>query len=163
MDPAEAAVRAQLDHTSVPYEIVPCDPDLADTAAFCAAYGYEMEDSANTILVVGKGDPPRHVACIVLASTRLDVNHAVKQRLGVRRASFANAEDTMRVTGMQIGGVTPFGLPDDLEIWVDARVMDRERIVLGGGSRSCKVVGAPQLLTELPSVTVVEGLATRAD
>ena len=86
----------------------------------------------------------------------------MKQRLGVRKASFANADDTDRVTGMAIGGVTPFGLPDDLEIWVDARVTTRERIVLGGGSRSCKVVGPPELLTDLPNVTVVQGLATEA-
>ena len=82
-DPAEV-VRRQLAATGVEHEIVPCDPALADTAAFCAAYGYAPEDCANTILVVGKEDPPRHVACVVLAHTRLDVNRAVRQRLGVR-------------------------------------------------------------------------------
>jgi prolyl-tRNA editing enzyme YbaK/EbsC (Cys-tRNA(Pro) deacylase) len=84
----EATVREQLAAQSLPYEIVACDPDLADTAAFCSAYGYAMEDSANTIIVVGKSDPPRYAACVVLATTRLDVNRTVRQRLGVRKASF---------------------------------------------------------------------------
>src|SRR4051794_37277137 len=147
-------LRATLDSLGVPYEIFPCDPALADTAAFCAAYGFAPEDSANTILVIGKSNPPKYVACVVLATTRLDVNRAVKQRLGVR-ASFAPADDTKRLTGMEIGGVTVFGLPADMPVWVDARVMERERIVLGGGSRSCKVLAAPAILEALPNVEVV--------
>src|SRR6266581_4948681 len=116
-------VQEQLDRLGVPFELFPCDPALADTANFCAAYGFAPEDSANTILVVGKSSPPRYAACVVLATTRLDVNRAVKQKLGAR-ASFASAEDTRALTGMEIGGVTVFGLPPDLPIWVDARVME---------------------------------------
>ena len=156
--------RAWLDERvrdlGVPYEIFPCDPALADTAAFCAAYGFDPEDSANTIVVIGKSDPPRYAACVTLAPYRLDVNRAVRDRLGTRKASFAPAEDTAALTGMQMGGVTVFGLPPDLPIWVDARVMTRARIVLGGGSRSWKVVSSPAILRALPGVEVVEGLAT---
>ncbi|SRR6266508_4710305 len=162
MDPAEQAVRAHVERLGVPYAIVPCDPALADTAAFCEAYGYSPDESANTIVVVGKADPPRHVACVVLASTRLDVNRTVRTRLGVRKASFADAERTQAITGMQIGGVTAIGLPPELPIWVDSRVMERERIILGGGSRSCKVVGPPALLSALANVEVVEGLAVES-
>src|SRR3954453_4278517 len=153
------ALRSTLDTLGVAYEIFPCDPDLADTAAFCEAYGFAPEDSANTILVIGKSNPPKYAACVVLATTRLEVNRAVKQKLGAR-ASFAASEDTRAITGMEIGGVTVFGLPADLPIWVDARVMSRERIVLGGGRRSWKGVGAPDILCALSGVEVVEGLAT---
>lgn len=151
-------VRAVAESTGVPHEIVPCDPALADTAEFCAAYGYSMEESANTIVVAGKADPTVYVACVVLGTTRLDVNSAVRKRLGVRKASFAGADDVRRVTGMEIGGVTPFGL-DMMPLWIDSRVMACERIVLGGGSRDCKVVGPPALLTALPGAEVVDGLA----
>ena len=99
------------------------------------------------------------MACVVLGHTRLDVNKAVKQRLAVRKCSFASADDTRAVTGMEIGGVTPFGLPADLPLWIDGRVMECDRVVLGGGSRSCKVVGPPAMLTALPGAEVVEGLA----
>jgi len=148
----------RLDDTGVDYEIFDCDPDLADTAQFCEAYGFEMQDSANTIVVVGKSDPPVHVACVVLANTRLDVNRVVRKRLGVKKASFANGDATTRLTGMQIGGVTPFGLPTDLPIWVDARVMERPRIVLGGGDRRHKVLAPPAILTAL-GAEVVDDLA----
>jgi prolyl-tRNA editing enzyme YbaK/EbsC (Cys-tRNA(Pro) deacylase) len=145
-----------LDATGVPYEIVACDPDLADTAQFCEAYGFSPNDSANTILVIGKSDPPVYAACVVLASTRLDVNKAVRKRFGVKKASFANADDTVRITGMQIGGVTPVGLPDGVPIWVDSNVMERDRIILGGGSRDRKILAPPALLTELGGESIVD-------
>jgi prolyl-tRNA editing enzyme YbaK/EbsC (Cys-tRNA(Pro) deacylase) len=155
----EAEVRAALKALGVEHEIVDCDPDLADTAAFCAAYGYRPEDSANTIVVIGKSDPPKYAACVVLATTRLDVNRVVRQRFGAKKASFASGEQTQEMTGMMIGGVTPFALPADLPIWVDSRVIERERLLFGGGSRSCKVVGPPELLTSQPQVEIVDNLA----
>ena len=158
-DPAELSVREQLDELGIEHEIVPCDPELADTAAFCAAYGYAPEDSANTIVVVGKSTPPAYAACVVLATTRLDVNGAVRRRLGARKASFATADETKSHTGMLIGGVTAFGLPPGLPVCVVATVMGRERIILGGGSRSCKLLVAPDALLKIPGVEVVDQLA----
>jgi prolyl-tRNA editing enzyme YbaK/EbsC (Cys-tRNA(Pro) deacylase) len=156
----EALERALAGHGE--YELFACDPALADTAAFCAAYGFALEDSANTIVVVGKSDPPVYAACVVLATHRLDVNRAVKQRLGTRKASFASPDETRELTGMAIGGVTAFGLPEGLPLWVDAAVMDRDRIVLGGGSRSWKVIAPPSILLTLPNMAIVEGLAAVA-
>ena len=159
----EAAVRRRVSELQTPgVEIVECDPALADTAAFCAAYGYSPADSANAIVVIGKSDPPRYALCVALATTRLDVNNAVRARLGTRKASFAPAEATAALTGMTIGGVTPISLPDGLPIWIDAAVMDRDRIVVGGGSRRCKVVGPPAMLLERPGVEVVDALAMPA-
>ena len=148
----------RLDALGVEYEVIPCDPELADTGAFCEHYGYALEDSANTIVVVGKADPPVYAACVVLANTRLDVNKVVRKRLGTRKASFAGAEETRALTGMAIGGVTPIGLPDGLPLWIDARVMQRERIILGGGGRERKVLAPPAILTAL-GAEVVEDLA----
>jgi prolyl-tRNA editing enzyme YbaK/EbsC (Cys-tRNA(Pro) deacylase) len=152
------ALIEELDSLGIAYEIIPCDPALADTTQFCEAYGYALDDSANTILVAGKAEPPLYAACVVLATTRLDVNRIVKKRMGVRKASFASGADTVELTGMSIGGVTPFGLPDDLPLWVDGRVMTRDRIILGGGGRDRKVLAPPTILTAL-GAEVVEGLA----
>ena len=151
-----------LSRLGVAYELFPCDPALADTAQFCAAYGFALDESANTIVVVGKSEPRVYAACVVLAPHRLDVNKTVRTRLASRKASFAAADETRDLTGMEIGGVTPFGLPQDLPVWVDAAVMARPRVVLGGGSRSWKVIAPPSILLALPNVTVVEGLAAPA-
>jgi prolyl-tRNA editing enzyme YbaK/EbsC (Cys-tRNA(Pro) deacylase) len=144
-------------------EVIDCDPALADTAEFCAAYGYALDDSANAIVVVGRQRnpdvPPVYAACVVLASTRLDVNRVVRTRLGVRKASFASPEATAELTGMTMGGVTPFALPPDLPLWIDERVMQRERVVVGGGSRRAKVVGPPAMLRSIPGAEVVPALA----
>ncbi len=157
-DPDRAALELALAGRG-PYDLFPCDPALADTAAFCAAYGFALAESANTIVVVGKSDPPVYAACVVLATHRLDVNRSVRTRLGTRKASFASAEETRTLTGHEIGGVTVFGLPAGLAILVDAAVMARDRIVLGGGSRAWKVLAPPTILLGLPGVEIVNGLA----
>ena len=149
----------QLAALNVDFEVVDCDPDLADTAAFCEAYGYSAEDSANAIVVAGKSDPAVFAMCLVLADSRLDVNKVVRKRLGVRKCSFATAEQTVELTGMQIGGVTPFGTTSELPLWIDSRVMDRERLIIGGGGRDRKLLVPPATLAAHPTAEVVEGLA----
>ncbi len=148
--------------TGEPYEVVPCDPELADTAAFCAAYGYGLDQSANAILVVGKSEPRVYAVCLVLATTRLDVNGVVRKRFGVKKASFASADETIEITGMQIGGVTPYGLPTGLPIWIDSRIMVCESVIVGGGSRDRKLLVPPSSLAALPAAEVVEALAKDA-
>ncbi len=152
-------VRAHLEALGLPFEVMECDPALADTAAFVEAYGIPPDRSANTILVASKGGEPTYAACVLLATTSLDVNNVVRREMGVRKASFARAEPTIELTGMEIGGVTPFGLPSDLPVLVDARVMEPEWVVLGGGNRSSKLRMAPEALEQIVSARVVDGLA----
>jgi prolyl-tRNA editing enzyme YbaK/EbsC (Cys-tRNA(Pro) deacylase) len=130
---AGALVSSSLERLGVAHSATACDPAAADTAVFCERYGISPEDSANTILVAVKREPRRHVACVVLAATRLDVNHKLREVLGEKRLSFADADETVAVTGMLVGGVVPFGLPDTVPVLVDAAVMERPEIVLGGG------------------------------
>ena len=152
-------IETALESSQVEYEIFPCDPELADTAVFCERYGYPLDRSANTILVKAKTGGERFVVCVVLANTRLDVNRTIRKRLGARRVSFASADETRAVTGMEIGGVTPIALPGELEVWVDARVMACKWVILGGGDRSHKIKVAPALFERMPGAAVVEGLA----
>ncbi|MBT8212690.1 MAG: hypothetical protein KJN71_06060 [Acidimicrobiia bacterium] len=154
----EERVRTVLDGLEVAYETMPCDPDLADTAAFCEHYGVALADSANAILLASKRPAGVHAMFIVLATTRLDVNGMSRQLMGVKKVSFADADTTMAITGMEVGGVTPFGAPGEIPVFVDSAVMDRDRVVVGGGSRSMKVTVDPSAFVEL-GATVVEGLA----
>jgi prolyl-tRNA editing enzyme YbaK/EbsC (Cys-tRNA(Pro) deacylase) len=163
-DASDAAVatrvRGVLEGLGVPFELMEIDPDFADTAQFCAKYDIPLDQSANTIIVASKKEPKQYCACLVLATTRLDVNHAVKKLMGASRVSFASAEETKALTGMLIGGVTVFALPDGLPIYVDERVMAPSWIIVGGGGRSTKLKLAPDVLRRLPNVTVVPELAT---
>ena len=161
-DPAallHPSTRGAVDVLDVSYEVMECDPDLADTAAFVEAYGVPLERSANTIVVASKGAQPQYIACVLLATTSLDVNNVVRREMGVRKASFAAGEPVRELTGMEIGGVTPFGLPADLPVLVDSRVMEPDWVILGGGNRSSKLRLAPEALSALASVRVIEGLA----
>ena len=158
LDPG-AHVLATLVGLGQSHEVIECDPELADTAEFCERYGVSLEESGNCIVVASKKDPKQYAACLVLSHTRLDVNGTVRRLMGVRKLSFASAEETAALTGMLIGGVTPFGLPDELPIYVDRLVFERETVVIGGGSRSQKLRVAPETLRALPNVEVIDGLS----
>jgi prolyl-tRNA editing enzyme YbaK/EbsC (Cys-tRNA(Pro) deacylase) len=159
---ADQSVLDSMRSLGIAYEEMPCDPALADTARFCEAYGIPLEKSANTILVASRRPEGQVVACLVLATTRLDVNGVVRRRMGVKKASFANAEQTMELTGMAIGGVTVFGLPDQVPVWVDPRVLENDWIVIGAGTRSAKIRLDPAQLSGLGGFEVVPGLALEA-
>jgi len=141
------------------YQIVECAPELADTAQFCEHYGYRLDESANAILIVGKGDPRVYALCVVLATTQVDVNKQARRKLGVKKASFASPDETIELTGMTLGGVTPFGLPPSLPIWIDSRVLECSKVIVGGGSRNRKIYTNPEVLAALPSAEIVEDLA----
>jgi len=154
----EQRVRSAVAELGVDHEFIDCDPELADTAAFCEHYGYALDDSANTIVVASKRPLGHNAACVVLANTRLDVNKTVRGLLGVRKLSFAPAELTAEITGMIMGGVTTFGLPSDLPLYIDSRVMERDWVIVGGGSRSLKIRVRPETLTAAGG-EVIKGLA----
>jgi prolyl-tRNA editing enzyme YbaK/EbsC (Cys-tRNA(Pro) deacylase) len=150
----ERRVVAVLDALGVPYERQPIDPAFADTTAYCERYGVPLDHAANTLVVASKKEPRRYAACVVKATTRLDVNHTVRRLLDASRVSFASADETRALTGMLIGGVTVFALPPGLPIYVDEQVMALDWAILGSGSRSSKIRIAPHALTRLPGAQV---------
>lgn len=158
--PIEARALAHLEALGGEHDVIEIDPELADTAAFCAHYGYALEESANCIVVASRDEPPVFAACLNLAHTRLDVNKRVRRLLGVRKLSFASADQTVALTGMMIGGVTPFGLPGDLPLYVDERIRGLDRIIVGGGSRRLKLSVDPGVFEAMPAASWVDGLAT---
>ena len=155
----ERRVLDALDEFGATYEVVRIDPAFAVTADFCDKYGYTMDQSANCIVVASKTGPRQHVACLVQATKRLDVNGVVRRRMGVRKVSFAPADETVEVSGMLPNGVTPFGLPDDLPLWVDAGVTEHERVIVGGGSLSLKLLVDTEVFRRMPHCEVVDDLA----
>lgn len=161
--PVHPDVLADLDRRNIEFEELDCDPQLADTAAFCEAYGIPPERSANAILVASRKPEGHNALCVVLATTRLDVNGAVRQRLGVRKVSFAPAELTLALTGQEIGGVTIFGLPTELPVWVDSRVLECDWVIVGAGTRSAKLKLDPAQLEGLEGFEIVSDLALVPD
>ena len=155
----EAQVRTALQATGTDYELIEIDPALADTAAFCAHYGYPENQSGNAIVVASKKPPGQFAACLVLATTRLDVNSRVRKLMGVRKVSFAPADQTAEITGMMIGGVTPFALPEIFPLYIDSRIVDLDWVIVGGGSRSLKLKVNPAALVALVNAEVIEDLA----
>jgi len=157
--PLHQSTEAYLKDHEIDHEVMDCDPDLADTAAFCEAYGVPLENSANAILVGSKKPEGLYALCLVLATDRLDVNGTVRRSLGARKVSFASAEDTLARTGQEIGGVTVFGIPEEIPIWVSPTVIERDWVVVGAGTRSAKIKLDPAVFIDHSRYEVVSGLA----
>ena len=156
--PTAAALQAWMGGAEVYAAAI--DPDLADTAAFCAAYDVPLEASANCVVLAGKREGvERMAACVVLATTRADVNGVAKRRLDVRKISFASMDAAVERTGMEYGGITPIGLPADWPILVDARVVEQPLVVVGSGLRRSKIVLPGALLATYPGAEVIPDLA----
>ena len=153
-----SSVLKTVANLGLPHELIEIDPTLADTDLFCKNYGFPMQQSGNTIIVASKKEPKVFVACVVLATTRLDVNKRVRKLMGVSKASFASAEEMNELTGMEVGGVTPFSLPEELKIYVDTRIMELDWVILGGGGRDHKLKISPEVFHQL-GAEIVENLA----
>ena len=158
-DDIELRVTRVLSDLGVPWEVHEIDPAYADTAQYCARYGAPLEQSANTIIVASKKEPRQYAACVVKATTRLDVNHAVRRLMNASKLSFATAEETAERTGMLIGGVTIFALPPEMPIYVCDKLMPLPWVILGGGSRSSKIKTSPEVFRRLPNAAIVAGLS----
>jgi prolyl-tRNA editing enzyme YbaK/EbsC (Cys-tRNA(Pro) deacylase) len=139
--------------------VVEIDPDLSDTARNQEAYGLPPETLANCVVVAGKREGVEKVAaCMVLASTRADVNNVVRKRLDVRKATFLARDDAVERTGMEYGGITPIGLPGDWPVLVDAAVAAQPVLVIGSGVRRSKLLLPGAVLAALPAAETVESL-----
>ena len=154
----EDRVLSFLDSIGADYEIVNIDPDFADTLNFCEKYGFPIETSGNTIIVASKRGAKKHSASVVRADKRLDVNHRICELMGIKRASFAKAEETVELTGMMIGGVTCLALPPHIPIYIDGSLLDQPYVILGGGSRSTKIKADPKVLEMIPNASVIDDL-----
>ena len=140
--------------------VVEIDPALSDTAATQQEYGLQSDHLANCVVVGGKREgSERLAACVVLSSTRADVNGVVKRHLDVRKASFLPMDRAVELTRMEYGGITPVGLPDEWPVLVDRRVVETDVIVIGSGVRRSKILLPGALLAKLPAVEIIAGLA----
>ncbi|MGH3902858.1 MAG: YbaK/EbsC family protein [Pseudonocardiaceae bacterium] len=135
------------------------DPALADTAALCEHYDVPLHTSANCVVVTGKrAGEQRWAGCVVLATSRADVNGVVRRWLDVRKASFAAQDDAVERTGMEYGGITPLGLPADWSLLLDPAVAEADLLVVGSGLRRSKLLLPGEVLVALPGAEVVDGL-----
>jgi prolyl-tRNA editing enzyme YbaK/EbsC (Cys-tRNA(Pro) deacylase) len=135
------------------------DPNLSDTAAFCAQYEVTMEESANCVILEGKREGERKLsACVILGSTRADVNNLAKKILDVNKISFAQMEKAVAESQMEFGAITPIGLPKNWPILIDKRVAESGYVIVGSGVRKSKLAVPGKFLASLPNAQVIEGL-----
>ena len=135
------------------------DPKLADTAAFCAHYNISLGQSANCVIVEAtRGERTWYAACVVLATTRADINGLVRRTLDARRASFASMDIALAKTAMEYGGITPIGLPTGWPILIDAAVAHSEHVVIGSGIRGSKIIISGRTLASVPGAVVLENM-----
>ncbi|WP_285117112.1 YbaK/EbsC family protein [Leifsonia sp. fls2-241-R2A-40a] len=139
--------------------VVEIDPDISDTAATRHEFGLDASNLANCVVVGGKREGVERIAaCVVLSTTRADVNNTVKRLLDVRKASFLPMDRAVELTGMEYGGITPIGLPDGWPVLVDSGVLEADVVIIGSGVRRSKILLPGRLLGELPNAQAIDGL-----
>ncbi len=157
--PVVSALRALPPELAAAISVTEIDPTLADTAAFCERYGVLAQESANCVVVAGRrGEVTTLAACVVLATTRADVNGLLRRTLGAKKISFAPMDVAVSESSMEYGGITPIGLPVDWPIFIDRAVVEAGDVVVGSGVRRSKIVVAGSTLAVLPKATVLDGL-----
>lgn len=156
--PSTASILATLnDKASI--GVTEIDPNLSDTATFCEKYQISPEVTANCVIIEAKrGEKKQFAACVVLATTRADVNGLVRRTLDARKASFASMEEAVKESGMEYGAINPIGLPSGWPILIDSRIINLDQVVIGSGIRKSKIVLPGIVLTALPNAQVLEGL-----
>ena len=150
-----------FDHISklaIPYQVVECKEEYADTYLFCEKYDYPIEFCANTILLSSKKPPNYHVACVLQGDKKLDVNNKVRKLMNSSKVSFASHEETVALTNMKSGGVTIFGLPNSIDIYVDSEVMNQPYLIFGSGNRNSKIIIEPNYLSQIRNIKLVENI-----
>jgi prolyl-tRNA editing enzyme YbaK/EbsC (Cys-tRNA(Pro) deacylase) len=150
------AVSDAVERYGIVAEVLACKPEWADTAEFCANYSIPHDEACNTILVALKKEPRQYVCCLVRADSKLDVNHRVSKEAAFKRLSFAGASETAQISGMEIGGVTLIGLPEEIPILIDTLVMEKQSVIVGGGNRTSKLRLDPSELLKLPGARVTQ-------
>ena len=142
----------------IPYEIVECKEEYADTYLFCEKYEYPIEYCANTILLSSKKPPDYYVACVLQGNKKLDVNNKVRKLMNSSKVSFASHEETVALTNMKSGGVTIFGLPKSIDVYVDSEIMNKPYLIFGSGNRNSKIKIEPNYLNQIPNVKLIENI-----
>lgn len=155
----DPVIAARVEALGVDYQVLSCNPMFADTAVFCEQYGFNLGDSANCIIIASNTAPRKYAACVLLADSRLGVTRDIRKRLGSKRTSFATVSEAVAITGMQVGGIMPLALPEALPLFIDARVLDRSRIILGSGRRDSKVLISPEVFKKSSQAEIVQNLS----
>jgi prolyl-tRNA editing enzyme YbaK/EbsC (Cys-tRNA(Pro) deacylase) len=139
--------------------VVPIDAALSDTGNSQREYQLPPESLANCVIVAGRREGvERFAACVVLFTTRADINNLVRRRLDVRKASFLPMDRAVEMTGMEYGGINPIGLPESWPVLLDRRVTDTGVVLTGSGVRRSKLLLPGHLMAELPTAEVVDDL-----
>ncbi len=156
--PAVSAVLANLPRAGE-VRVAEIDPTLSDTAAFCEKYQISMDQAANCVVLEAKrAEKSWFAACVILGSTRADVNGLARRTLDARRVSFAPMDTAVAQTNMEYGAITPVGLPAGWSILVDKAVADSDYVIIGSGVRGSKLLVPGSFFAVLPNVQILEGL-----
>ncbi len=123
-------------------------PGTAEHAA--RALSIPVERFAKTLVAEADGDP----VFVLMPGHRELSLRKLARAAGAKHAAMVDRRDAERLTGYQIGGIGPFGARRALPVFVEASLLEHERMALNAGARG--------VILEMASVDVVRLLAATA-
>ena len=161
VSPTVYELAQKLDENSRPL-VAEINPQFTGSTEFCEHYKITPEDGANCIVIeIIKGEDRNIASCLVPIGYRADLNSKVRKHFGARRVSFAPLEEVEKNTHMEYGSITVFGLPNEWKILIDSKIMEREKIIIGGGKKISKLLISTQVLKNLPNVEIIDELSNK--
>ncbi len=83
------------------------------------------------IMETGEGEP----LIILMHGDRQVSTKALARQMGVKTVKPSSPKDAERLTGCQVGGISPFGTKRKLPVYIEETILDLPRIVINGGKR----------------------------
>ncbi len=139
--PVVGKIKALLTENGIAFETFEHEPVRTSEEASRVRTGYTLEQGAKALIVRAKeaGKGKRFVMFVMPANLRLDTAK-VKANIGLSDVRFATEAEVGELTGGVLpGGVPPFGNLFNLDVFVDGRLFENERIVFNAGDRSFSI------------------------
>jgi prolyl-tRNA editing enzyme YbaK/EbsC (Cys-tRNA(Pro) deacylase) len=138
------SVQADLAQRAPDLAVIVTEDSTATVQLAAEVHGVEPGQIAKTLCIKVKDE---EFLLVTRGDARLD-NQKSKTAFG-GRPRMLGAEDVLRLTSHQVGGVCPFGLPAPLKIYLDTSLKIYDEVIPAGGSTHSSVRLSVERLAEL--------------
>lgn len=151
-----------LDHSKIPYELIPYEVDETNLAATHVAEQLGEDISMVFKTIVLTAGPGKFFVCVVPGDADVDLKKAAKAA-GYKKAELIAMKELLPLTGYIRGGCSPIGMKKPFPTFFHKTALDFEKIYVSAGVRGLQLKISPQDLIKYVGATVEDLISTKSD